>query len=71
VPIQLALVLKRRGIRPGELAKATGYSAASVSRIMHGKQPATALFRALVVEELGQPEHELFPEVAAKAEAAG
>jgi transcriptional regulator with XRE-family HTH domain len=62
----LALRLKRAGIRPSDLARSIGYSAASVSRILHGRQPAMPLFRALVAEELDTPEAELFPdEVAA------
>lgn len=67
MPIHLALVLKRRGVRPSDLAEATGYSPASVSRILHGRQRPTPLFRALVVHELGLPEHELFPELEASA----
>lgn len=63
MPIRLALILKRRGVRPCDLATATGYSAASVSRILHGRQKPSALFRALVVEELDLPEEELFPEL--------
>jgi transcriptional regulator with XRE-family HTH domain len=67
VPIRLALILKRRGIRPCDLAARTGYSDASVSRILHGRQKPSALFRALVVEELGLPEDELFPELEVSA----
>lgn len=66
-PHPLYLRLKRVGMTPSELGRRTGYSKATVSRVLNGRQEATALFRALCVEELGAPEQELFPELAATA----
>jgi hypothetical protein len=59
-PLPLALLLKRQRRSSGDLADAIGYSAKHLSKVKNGRLPATRLFRAAVVAELGLPESELF-----------
>lgn len=59
-PHPLYLRLKRAGISPTELSRRTGYSKAQVSRVLNGRQEPTPLFRALVADELGVDEADLF-----------
>lgn len=55
-------VIARSGITYRQLAERTGYCPPWISRVLHGKHPASPTFRAAISAALAAPEHELFNE---------
>ena len=62
-PHPLYLHLQRSGITAKELGVRTGFSLATISRVLNGRQKPSPLFRALCAEALDVAEAEVFPEI--------